>query len=96
MLESELYQLTAVGGPRYLPRTVNTAAHEALVLTCCFEPDSGVARCYPRRRRDPMLYCAFWDSGTCNRVRLLHSIASRVYRVAYRRTAHCASLAALF
>lgn len=30
MLESELYQLTAVGGPRYLPRTVNSAAFAAL------------------------------------------------------------------
>lgn len=31
MLESELYQLTAVGGPRYLPRSVNSAAFLALV-----------------------------------------------------------------
>jgi hypothetical protein len=31
MLESELYQLTAVGGPRYLPRSVNSAAFRALV-----------------------------------------------------------------
>lgn len=30
MLESELYQLTAVGGPRYLPRSVNSAAFLAL------------------------------------------------------------------
>ena len=31
LLESELYQLTAVGGPRYLPRSVNSAAFRALV-----------------------------------------------------------------
>ncbi len=29
-LESELYQLTLVGGPRYLPRSVNRAAFAAL------------------------------------------------------------------
>lgn len=34
MLESELYQLTAVGGPRYLPRSVNSAAFLALVGAC--------------------------------------------------------------
>ena len=29
-LESELYQLTLVGGPRYLPRSVNRAAFATL------------------------------------------------------------------
>jgi hypothetical protein len=29
-LESELYQLTLVGGPRYLPRSVNHAAFATL------------------------------------------------------------------